>query len=109
MFMRYLGYGIGHKGQIKYAGPPIEVDNQAFSEEDALDLQNMERIARDATDLHKKARIAAAQAKKKQPLANAHQAAVDDARDGDDNAYDEDLDAVSNADADEEADLDGHL
>ena len=95
-------------GTVQYAGPPIEADNQAFLEEDALDLQNMERIARDASDLHKKARIAAAQAKK-QPLANAHQAAVDDARDGDDNAYDEDLDAVSNADADEEADLDGHL
>ncbi len=45
MFMRYLGYGIGHKDQNKRVGLFDEADDQNDLEEDYLDLQNMARIA----------------------------------------------------------------
>lgn len=51
--MRFLGYGIGHKDQAKRARSANEAVNQVDLEEDMMDLQNMARIAKDASNLPK--------------------------------------------------------
>ena len=45
MFMRYLGYGIGHQYQAKRVGSFDEAGDQSDLDEDNFDLQNMARIA----------------------------------------------------------------
>ena len=44
MFMRFLGYRIGHKEQTKCVEHFNEAENEDYPE-DTLDLQNMTRIA----------------------------------------------------------------
>lgn len=88
MFMRFLGYGIGHKNQTKCVEPSDEVDDQDDLEEDKLDLQNMARIAHNQN---------------MQPMSEL----VDDTRGGDDNPLSENSDAVS--EPDDEYSLDGNF
>ncbi len=115
MMMRFLGHGIGHKDQIKCAGHFNEEENQVGLEEDDLDLQNMARIAQDASNLLKKAKIARDTSVQDLQHADNSQEVMDSTGDDDDNVYPDDddpgddLDAVSNAEADEEYDLDGNL
>ena len=110
MMMRFLGHGIGHKDQIKCAGLFNEADNQVGLEEDTLDLQNMAHIAQDASNLLKNLQIEREKALRAQKRANNSEAVTDSGRDGDGNVYhDDDLDAVSNAEDDEEYDLDRNL
>ena len=102
--MRFLGYGIGHKDQIKCVELFNEVDNQVGLEEDTFDLQNMARIEQDAANLLKKAQIARDRAAQALKRAKNSEEVTDSTRDGDD------LDAVgSDVEADEECDLDGNL
>ena len=84
MYMRYLGYGIGHQHQAKCVGSSDEVGDQSDLEEDNFDLQNMARIARSnyvPPALHV------------------------DTRGGDDDPYCED----SDSDTSDDYDLNGHL
>ena len=114
MFIRFLGYGIRHQDQTQFTGPSTEAENQADLEEDIPDLQNMARIAQDM------ARIAPAASNSENiahslnvhPLSNANnrnEAAIDNIREDDENLYDEDLDAIFEAEADGDYDLDGNL
>ncbi len=101
--MRYLGYGIGHKDQIKCVEVFKEVANQVDLEEDTFDLQNMARIEQDASNFLKKEQIARDRAAQGLKRTNNSEEVTDSTRDGDD------LDAVSDVEADEEYDLDGNL
>ena len=110
--MRFLGYGIRHKDQTQFARPNTEAENQVNLEEDILDLQNMVRIAQDLERIvpdTSHSRNAVHNVNVQSPLnaENRNDAAIDDAREGDGNLYDEDLYAVSDAEAD--YDLDGNL
>ena len=110
MMMRFLGHGIGHKDQIKCAGLFNEADNQVGLEEDTLDLQNMARIAQDASNLLKKLQIEREKALQARKRAKNSEAVTDSTQDDDGNVYyGDDLDAVSDAETDEEYDLDGNL
>lgn len=84
MYMRYLGYGIGHQYQAKCAGSSNEVGDQSDLEEDNSDLQNMARIARSIY---------------------VPPASHVDTRGGDDDPHAED----SESDASDDYDLNGHL
>ena len=50
--MRYLGYGVGHKGQPNSLESLTTDGDDDCLEEDRLDLKNMERIARDQSLQH---------------------------------------------------------
>ncbi|KJA25908.1 hypothetical protein HYPSUDRAFT_199589 [Hypholoma sublateritium FD-334 SS-4] len=90
MFMRYLGYGIGHKDQTKCIAPSDEAGDQDDLENDDLDLQNIARIARNQVV---------------QPILDvANGGAINSTEDSED-----DLDADSDTELDDEYDLDGHF
>ena len=83
MFMRFLGYGIGHKDQNKHVGFFNEAGNQDDLEEDSFDLQNMARIA---------------SSQYVPPAAPVATNRVSCTQDGDDNPFAEDSDAASDDD-----------
>lgn len=92
MFMRFLGCGVGHKGQTKCVEPSNEADDQDDLEEDILDLQNMTRIAHNWKTV--------------QPQASMSEV-IGNTRRGVDDPSAEDSDAVS--EPDDEYDLDGNF
>ena len=90
MFIRFLGCGIGHKGQV-HCAPSNGVGNEGFPEEDDLDSQNIARIMHDQAV---------------QPVTD-----IDNARD-DDNTQDgvDDMFTTGNLDTDpDDDDLYGHF
>ena len=107
--MRFLGYGIGHASQNKGLRFPNESDNEVDLEEDIPDLQNMARIAQDNSKSLNKPPVA--HDLTVQPVSNDsnNATAINDIRDGDDNTYGEELDVVSDAEANGDYDFDGNL
>ncbi len=109
MFMRFLGYGIGHASQNKGLRFFNESDNQVDLEEDIPDLQNMARIAQVNSKSPNNPPVA--HDLTVQPVLNNsnNAATINDIRGDDDSTYREELDAVSNARADGDYDLGGDL
>ena len=92
MFVRFMGCGIGHKGQSHCVPSSNEVGNACFLEEDDLDSHNIARIIHEQTV---------------QPVTD-----IDDGKD--DHNTQDDMDSLSttgdsDTDSDGDDDLDGHF
>lgn len=95
MLMRFLGYGIGHKGQNNCVVSSDEAGDEGSPEEEDLDPPNTARITHNQNV--------------PPPWNVVDQEATHDTQDGDDDRFARDSDSDSNTDSDDEDDLDGHL
>ncbi len=109
MYMRFLGYGIGHVSQNKGLRYPSESDNQVDLEEDIPDLQNMARIAQENSKSPTNPAVAHDLTEQPVLTDSNNDSTINDTRDCDDSIHREELDAVSEARADGGYDLGGDL